>query len=105
MSKKKIREKRIQTVVMICYVILIFLFGMLVQAAIRMTNDPKPHKAVYQVKDVNTGILTTKYETEDQDFDFKIGDFYEEASTNYPNGDSRFTVMHKWVVVGIKHVK
>jgi hypothetical protein len=60
------------------------------------------------VKDVNTGIISSKYESEDLDFHYEIGDFFEEGKTDYVHEGGIWTnnsSYHKYVVIAKKEGK
>lgn len=106
MKKKKTKKIKISRLHFVLILIFYFILGGTTWAAIRMTDDPKPKKIVYKIKDVSTGCISTKYAVPDEDdFEYNIGDLFEEAGTAYPNGTITFSMMHKYVVIAKKNYK
>jgi hypothetical protein len=112
MKKKKKNKKSptpskpISLRFMLGFAVSVLLLSSIVFAAIRMTDDPKPKRIIYRVKDVNTGIISSKYESEDLDFHYEIGDFFEEGTTNYNQVGGTWinnSNYHKYVVIGKKN--
>lgn len=72
----------IKTPVIIIAIGLMCVIGGMLLASIRMVPDPQPAQYIYKLKEMHTGVVSSKWvDAGDPEYDYEVGDMFEQGDT------------------------